>query len=53
MTGTSHVMRRAGMLQIGQHTTDAFDMVGVQPAGVIAFEQRSQSLMGKLHTDEL
>lgn len=34
-------MRRTGMLQVSQYATDAFDMVSVQPAGVITLEQRS------------
>ena len=41
IAGTSHVMRRTGMLQVSQYATDAFDMVSVQPAGVITLEQRS------------
>ena len=51
IAGTSHVMRRTGMLQVSQYATDAFDMVSVQPAGVITLEQRSQALVGEFHVD--
>ncbi len=31
LTGTIHIVRRPSMLQIGQHSADAFDMGSIQP----------------------